>query len=285
MSVEALAWAFDQDIPDHAAKLTLIALANNTVNEHNEAVPSQKEIARFVNASRQTVNAKCQWLAEAGYITIEHRGSAEGGRMSNLYTLHVGLSQQARQGLSQSDEEVKSEDPTGLSQYVPTGKSLKPKTLKPHSSEEQVLPRRGADAPRRTNDRPPDLLFEAVAAACYDDAALHGNLTKDERGRVNAAVKQLREINASPDDVRRAFREARRLWPAVTTISPQALTANWHSLLPQGQLQPPCPACGTGGGLHAADCPAIPKEIPDANVVPTSIAQQARASFAQAAGG
>ncbi len=44
-----------------------------------------------------------------------------------------------------------------------------------------------------------DLVFETLATVCGYD--WKGVMTKDERGRLNKAVKQLKEIGATPDDI------------------------------------------------------------------------------------
>jgi len=99
----------------------------------------------------------------------------------------------------------------------------------------------GADAPpphERTQDQPPtrpatntrrDELFEAVIESCYGRPYAEVQLTRAERGRVNAAVKQLREIGATPDDVRRKAALYAVRWPHVD-LTPTALVANWHKL-------------------------------------------------------
>lgn len=53
--------------------------------------------------------------------------------------------------------------------------------------------------------------------------------TRDERGRVNAALKQLREIDATPDQVRQALRRYDREFQGCTR-SPQGVTGNWSLL-------------------------------------------------------
>lgn len=69
-------------------------------------------------------------------------------------------------------------------------------------------------------------LFDAIADACRWDTS---QLTRDARGRLNAAVKQLRELGATPDDVHKRARAYRAKYPD-TELTPQALTGNWASL-------------------------------------------------------
>lgn len=73
-----------------------------------------------------------------------------------------------------------------------------------------------------------DLLAEALAHG------LHVNLsdkwTKDARGRFNAALKQLREAEATPDQVRARCDRWRAQHPERSTWTPQAITGNWGLL-------------------------------------------------------
>lgn len=53
--------------------------------------------------------------------------------------------------------------------------------------------------------------------------------TKTERARVNAALKELRAISATADDVRRALTNYGREFPGIVP-SPQGVTGNWTLL-------------------------------------------------------
>lgn len=53
--------------------------------------------------------------------------------------------------------------------------------------------------------------------------------TKSERGRFNRAEKELREIEASPQEIAQRCSVYRRRWPSMT-LTPQALTSNWTNL-------------------------------------------------------
>jgi hypothetical protein len=70
--------------------------------------------------------------------------------------------------------------------------------------------------------RPPDLLFEAVCEAC--DIDWH-QLTDPERGKVNAAVGQIRKAGGTPPLVRdHADNYALQF---TTPLTPSALAGNW----------------------------------------------------------
>jgi hypothetical protein len=71
-----------------------------------------------------------------------------------------------------------------------------------------------------------DLVFETLAEVCGYD--WKGVMTKDERGRLNKAVKQLKDINASPEDIElraRNFVLAYGFHP-----QPQSITSMWTKL-------------------------------------------------------
>lgn len=76
-----------------------------------------------------------------------------------------------------------------------------------------------------SGERGKDELWEALVGELGTPS------TKTERGRYNAALKELREIGASPPDVLARCRFYRRRWPDIA-LTPQALTGNWTQLVP-----------------------------------------------------
>jgi hypothetical protein len=78
-------------------------------------------------------------------------------------------------------------------------------------------------------DKPPrarDELFDALAAECGIDPA---SLTKSGRGEVNAALGQLRAVEASPVQVKLRARRFRERYREIT-LTPSALAKHWGSL-------------------------------------------------------
>lgn len=69
--------------------------------------------------------------------------------------------------------------------------------------------------------RLPDPLWDAMV-----EAMGQGPATKNERGHWNSALKQLRDIGATPDDIRNRASTYRVEWPKVT-LTPMALVNNW----------------------------------------------------------
>lgn len=71
-----------------------------------------------------------------------------------------------------------------------------------------------------------DEIFEALVEVAGLDMA---TLTKSERGRVNNAAKELRDVGASPDGIRARADVYRRRWPGVD-LTPSALASNYSQL-------------------------------------------------------
>ena len=90
MSVQALAWALDQPIDSHGAKLLLITLANYA-DERGHAWPGQSTLASHVRADRKSIIRWLQALERDGYLSVERRGGEGAGRKPNRYRLALPL--------------------------------------------------------------------------------------------------------------------------------------------------------------------------------------------------
>jgi len=70
------------------------------------------------------------------------------------------------------------------------------------------------------------------------EAELGEAVTASERGRRNKALKELRDIGATPGEVRKRCKAYRRMWPDIT-LTATALAANWTTLVTkEPQVQP-----------------------------------------------
>jgi len=96
----------------------------------------------------------------------------------------------------------------------------------------------GTDVPPRERKprRSEDELFETLVEVCYGRPYGEVTFTAAERGRINAAVKQLRAVGATPDEIRERAARYRARWPGVD-LTPTALAANWQ-LLANGPPRP-----------------------------------------------
>jgi biotin operon repressor len=82
-----------------------------------------------------------------------------------------------------------------------------------------------AATPKEQSSRPKDQLFETVAEACRIELT---NLTRSSRGQLNKAVKELREVGATEDDVTAKAKAYRTQYPNAT-LTPTALVKHWSS--------------------------------------------------------
>lgn len=81
-------------------------------------------------------------------------------------------------------------------------------------------------APRKRDE-----IFEAVAEV--SNLSLDG-LTDSERGRCNRAAKELKKVDATPDEIRRRAKIYRETWPGID-LTPNALAANWSRMKSGGK--------------------------------------------------
>lgn len=87
MSLQAMTWAFAQDVKPAAAKLCLLALANYS-NENNKCWPSKARIATDCSADKSWVCRQLVTLREAGLITVQERVE-DGANLTSIITLNV----------------------------------------------------------------------------------------------------------------------------------------------------------------------------------------------------
>src|SRR5690606_21892293 len=89
MSVQAIAWAFEQYVPQPGAKLVLLALAN-FANEQGLCWPSQATIAELTSQGVRTVRRHLATLEEMGLIARQARIREDGTYASDAYQLLMG---------------------------------------------------------------------------------------------------------------------------------------------------------------------------------------------------
>ena len=71
-----------------------------------------------------------------------------------------------------------------------------------------------------------DLLWEALVEVCGADSS---EMTNSERGRYNKALKELKEVNARPEDIKARAGRYRMKFPGAD-LTPTALVAHWSAL-------------------------------------------------------
>ncbi|MEW8440970.1 MAG: helix-turn-helix domain-containing protein [Candidatus Thiodiazotropha taylori] len=90
MSINAINWAFDQDIESPQAKFVLVSLANHA-NKDGTCYPGIDTLCRKTAMHRATVIRHIQTLINDKFIKKVIRPGDGSGRKSNLYQLNLGV--------------------------------------------------------------------------------------------------------------------------------------------------------------------------------------------------
>ena len=214
MSIEVLNWAWRQDVPSASAKLVLLAIADHA-NGDGYCWPSMKRIAGMTGLSVRQVSNHVTKLAELGLLVKADRRRSGGQYRGWSYVVGdtSGSGLPVEGATSGSDLPLTS----GSGLPVTSGSEL------PHGTTSENR-QRTTTSPRAARAR--DELFEKVVGVCGHDVA---SLTKSERGRINRAVKEIREAGGTPERVDDAVRAWRQRYPDAV-LTPTALSAHWSTL-------------------------------------------------------
>jgi hypothetical protein len=237
MSVQALGWALAQTTGSCQRQLVLIALANYADDE-GAAWPSVKTLEGHTQMSGRMIQRHLKQLEIDGFLKKIPRTRPNGSSTSNTYQLSLSAT-------SQSDTRLFRPGDTDVTPPV----SL---VTPPDPPPERAVRKTSSSS------RAPDEIWDSLVEA-YGPPS-----NSNERGRLNKAVKLLRESKATPDDIRSRSRRWSQLWPNITPTA-LGLANNWTTLGPT----PPklkvvktniCPVCEVGGGMHTADCPIVHRQ-------------------------
>ena len=211
MSVNLMAWAFGQQV-DPPAKLVLLALADHANGQTGLCIPGQKLLAEQCSMSVRTVQRHLQTLEARGLIRRETRMRGQGrGRTSDRYYLG-----------DQGDNPASTRQVTTTNA---TNQDDQHDTVGVAEPEENRKKEPLADKPPESVTRKKDNLFEVIAEACGISLA---GMTRTARGQLNKAVKELREVGATSDQVKHKAKAYRAQYPNAT-LTPTALIKHWSS--------------------------------------------------------
>jgi biotin operon repressor len=212
MSVNLMAWAFGQRV-DPPAKLVLLALADHANGQTGLCIPGQKLLAEQCSMSVRTVQRHLQTLEARGLIRRETRMRGQGrGRTSDRYYL-------GDQG----------DNPASTRQDATTNATNQDDqcdTVVVAEPEENRKTELLADKPPETRIRKTDNLFDTLAKACGINVT---QLTGSSRGQLNKAVKELRDIGATTDQITDKANAYRRQYEKAA-LTPLALVKHWPAL-------------------------------------------------------
>lgn len=194
-----------EDSPYDGTSLLVHVILANHANDDGVCWPSIARIAKQCRVSERHVQRILATLEADGYL----RRSQRPGR-SNLFMVGVTPASGVLFDVGMTPT-------SGGDDARVTG------GVTPTSPRKVKEPSRTSGPATRARDE----FFDAVCEACGIDPL--GPMTKDERGRINSASKQLRDIETTPDEIRKRAREYRRLYQNVQ-CTPQGLTGNWAQL-------------------------------------------------------
>lgn len=223
MSARAMAWAWEQECPSANAKLVLLALADRA-DEDGECWPSRQWLHTKTGLHVESVKRALAALHKNDLLDREQHHAKTGSWSSNRYTLNLHRGSPVTHA---TPDVTVSPWVTSDPQVLSTKNTKKnPEALTDVSTSG------AANKPGRAKDEIWDALID-----------LFGDVeTRSERGRRNAAAKQLRDVGAVPDDIRA---RARR-WQYTVPLTPTALVAHWSALAGRPAAKPglSCRVCG-----------------------------------------
>ena len=227
MSLDLMSWAFKQTV-EPGPKLVLLALADHANGQTGLCIPGQRLLAEQCSMSVRTVQRHLQSLEQSGLLTREMRMRGDGrGRTSDRYWLG---DQHDKSGPTRQTRTTKA---TNQDDQYDTVVVAEPE----ENRKEEPLAATPPKTPRK------DDLFEAVADACRID---WHNLTPSGRAPLNRAVKELRDIGVSADQIGARATTYRKTYPDAP-LTPMALTKHWASLIPTHTVRtsqrPTCQDC------------------------------------------
>ena len=208
MSIQAVAWVLEQNIPDQGAKLVLISLANAYNAKSGRCFPSIEQIMIEASCSRATVKRKLSWLAENGWIESTNTFDRTGRQLSNSYTIHFHSGQEG--GVQIEPGGGLNLNPRGITGEPDGGLNCEPPLKEP-----EEIPEEGSLSETSSDDLPKSKAtknypeaFEAFWSAyprtpnMSKSKALAGwnKLTEAERKACHQAVPAYRTFLASKPD-------------------------------------------------------------------------------------
>jgi biotin operon repressor len=198
-------WLIDSGCTDKALRLYVV-LARYADNDKLTAYPGRGTLAKRMGCHRASVDRAVEELIRLGAITKQVRVK-DGKYQSSLYTVRrLPPSRTHATGVVAPMQPPPSH---------PCDIELEPK------NENQELPAATPKSERRTKDN----LFEVVAKVC--GIALTG-MTRSSRGQLNKAVKELREIGATEEQVTAKAKAYKTQYPNAA-LTPTALVKHWSS--------------------------------------------------------
>jgi len=211
-----------------AARLVYDGLMVFADNNSGATKPGMRTLATRLNVSTATVNAGIKQLEETGWLVVKRAGfnKKTGKRAANEYVVQfeclkpVAVSDT---GTSRSSRQARS---TERDRTIPTltrPSELDEEADKSATQSELATTNTTSIEPRRNYQT---AMKDALVAGMGWDTK---DVTKAQWGRIEAAAKQLRDINADPAEVPHRCQVYRVNFNGAT-MTPNAVATNWADL-------------------------------------------------------
>lgn len=248
----------ESDLPP-LARLVAHTLADYMSAATGQAFPSNARLQRDTGLSERAVRKHLGVLVESGWLDVVERGGIRGGRrqatryvrrfpgaaLERLIESATGRAAEPKGAPGAGVGEPKGARGAGVKgapgagvkgrrghevplKGAPGAPQLSRELTKDLvSTSDEVLTRQQSKTGK--TPRKPDPLFDALVDACRIDPA---ELTRPARGALNAALRDLRAVDATPDEIHQRAEAYRRMWPTVT-LTPTALARHWAECVPR----------------------------------------------------
>ncbi len=238
--IEALPTDRDTDapaamIPARLFRLWLV-LARYSDNKTGKSWPSLTTLARRTGCDRRNL---ARALAEGEERGLWSRDRAGGGtRDTTRYTVHrIPTSVNnatSGSGATSGNSATRTSGKSRTRLVVKTPHRTNPFTH-PFNTPTTEAPKRKRPATKKPRTpRQPDPLWDTVAALWFG-----GTVARPHATRAGKLVRDLRDLGATPDEVRLRHERYRTTWPKATA-SGEALIKHWHNFSePLGALDMP----------------------------------------------
>lgn len=203
-----------------AAELLFVRGLAFCATSDSDGYITEAQMVRYVGAGMKDAAKRARKLVEVGLWS-----SVDGGYQVRSWTkMHETSTEKGRR--RKADRERKASDvPRGIqteSARNPDGGSAGIPVLIHNRTDTETETSIAPDKPTRARDE----IFDAVAEACGIDVS---ELTKSARGSLNAAVKQLKDVDAIPGQVKVRAARYRRTY-SDAALTPSALAKHWSAL-------------------------------------------------------
>lgn len=234
MSAQALTWAYAQTVKPATAKFVLVTLANAS-NGDGYCWPGQRRLMEWTGMSERALRDQISVLEAAGLIVRERRHRKNGSRTSDGYWLvgFADLPADVAATLPAESAAYQPADIAGDGENLPAESAAHYRQNLPNLPAESAAPYEPSVEPSVLNRKRAcarDEIFEALCHACFGKH--HSEITGAERGQVNRAKRDLRDVpSVTPDEICQRAKHYAVMWPHLSQPpSPTALAGNWTKI-------------------------------------------------------